>query len=311
MLVAGDLAMGRWHNGDEGVRHWADIYYPAWIKRMEAHGLKFYVALGDHDIGDNPWNPGDKKTKLVPEFKKAFRDHLKMPTNGPEHMKGTAYSFSHKEVLFIAVDVYEEDPEEGIALRVAGKQLAWLERTLTENADARHIVVMGHTPILGPVRAKSSSRLMLQQGRESPLWQTMKKHGGDLYLCGEVHDVTCIERDGVQQIAHGGLFGYNPQVNYLVGTVSPKQIRLELKEIDIICRGESLWQVGPNRPHETVIISDEMKKRGFRSIGTMIIDKSTGRKLAKNKTGRFDEKDNPKSRPRNASSRVRTSARKS
>ena len=35
----------------------------------------------------------------------------------------------------------------------------------------------------------------------------MKDTKVDLYLCGEVHAITCTQRDGVQQIAHGGLIG--------------------------------------------------------------------------------------------------------
>ncbi len=293
LLVAGDLVMGRWPT-KEHIEEYASIYYPAWIRRMNDHGLKFYAGLGDHDIGDNPWRGA--KVDLVGHFKAAFRQYLKMPLNGPEHMKGTAFWFVHKDVLFVAVDVFEKGigKQGGIVAQVTGKQLAWLEKTLTLHRGVQHVVVMGHTPILGPVRKRSSSGLMLERGRQSPLWQTMKRHGVDLYLCGEVHAITCINRDGVQQIAHGGLFGYNPRVNYLVVTVSPRRIGLELKEIDIICKGPKLWQEGRNRPKETVIISDEMKKRGYVTVGTMTIDKTTDNKILRNKTGYFDETNNPK-----------------
>jgi len=62
VLVAGDLVMGRWWR-EEKIEKYAAIYYPDWIKRMNAHGLKFYTAIGDHDIGDNPW-PANR-AKLV------------------------------------------------------------------------------------------------------------------------------------------------------------------------------------------------------------------------------------------------------
>ena len=126
------------------------------------------ALLGDHEIGDDKWRPKQdaKKLRLVPQFKEAFRNHLKMPLNGPEHMKGTAFSFIHKNLLFVAVDVFEEDPEKGIAAKVTGKQLAWLDKNLSEHPDVEFTIVMGHTPILGPVREKSSSGLMLEKGRE-------------------------------------------------------------------------------------------------------------------------------------------------
>ena len=133
-------------------------------------------------------------------------------------------------------------PQGGIAIKVTGDQLKWFEQVLDENPGFEHVVVMGHTPILSPVAKESSSGLMLEGGEQSPLWQALKKHGCDLYLCGEVHAITCTQSDGVLQIAHGGLFGYNPKVNYLVATVYADRIELALKELEIVNSGERLWQ---------------------------------------------------------------------
>jgi DNA repair exonuclease SbcCD nuclease subunit len=293
VLVAGDLVMGRWWS-EEKIEKYAAIYYPQWIDRMNAHGLKFYTAIGDHEIGDNPWPP--RRAKLVPVFKKAFRDHLKMPLNGPEDFLGTAFFVEHKNTLIVAVDVFEygKGSQGEIVAQVTGKQLEWLNRVIADHAQADHIVVMGHTPILGPVRKQSSSGLMLENGRESVLWQTMARHQVDLYLCGEVHAITCTERDGVQQVAHGGLFGYNPKVNYLVGHVSRYRIDLELKELDIHCDGARLWQEGDNRPYERVTISSAVRTRGFVDVGKLTINKSGDKKQTHNRSGYFDESRNPK-----------------
>ncbi len=293
VLVAGDLLMGRWWN-EEKIEKFAAIYYPDWIKRMNAHGLKFYTAIGDHEVGDNPWPPD--RAKLVPSFKKAFRDYMKMPLNGPDHMKGTAFYFTHKNTLFVTVDVFEKGKgsQGEIVAQVTGEQLAWLDKTLTGHPSVDHVVVMGHTPVLGPVRKRSSSGLMLEKGRHSPFWRSMAKNNVDLYLCGEVHAITCTMKDGVQQVAHGGLFGYNPKVNYMVVRVSPGKMELELKELDIVCEGERLWQEGRNRPHEFVTISEQIRKRGYISVGKMTIDKSGGNRESRDKTGYFDEKNNPK-----------------
>ncbi len=293
VLVPGDLVMGRWWS-EEKIEECAAVYYPAWIRRMEAHGLTFYAALGDHEIGDNPW-PIDR-AKLVPAFRRAFRDYLKMPPNGPENLEGTAYYFIHKHTLFVCVDVFEtgEGEQGGIVTRVSGPQLEWFKQTLAAHRDVDHIIVMGHTPILGPVRKETTSGLMLEGGRKSPLWRAMVIHGVDLYLCGECHAVTCIERDRIQQVVHGGLFGYNPRVNYLVARVSPDAIELEIKELDIVCEGEELHQEGPNGPRERVLIAEDMRERGFATIGTMVMDKAGGRKVTRAKTGCFLEIDNPR-----------------
>jgi hypothetical protein len=254
---------------------------------MQDHDLRFYTAIGDHEIGDNPWR-GDK-VELVSYFKRQFQRYLKMPLNGPLRMKGTAFWFIHENTLFIAVDVFEKGngPQGGIVARVTGPQLEWFEQVITDNPGVENIIVMGHTPILGPVRKESSSGLMLEGGRESPFWQTMTKYGVDLYLCGEVHAITCIRADNVLQIAHGGLFGYNSKVNYLVGTVSAGQIELELKEIEIVNRGNKLWQVGTNRPYETVMITDEIKRDGFVTVGTATLDKADANEPVTNATGYF------------------------
>ena len=71
LLVPGDLVMGHWHGGKEhsgiaGIEHFAARYYPAWKERLEAQDLKFYTALGDHEIGDNPWKyPGALESRAA------------------------------------------------------------------------------------------------------------------------------------------------------------------------------------------------------------------------------------------------------
>jgi hypothetical protein len=232
----------------------------------------------------------------VPTFRRAFRDYLKMPLNGPEGLEGSAYYFVHEGTLFIAVDVFEpgDGIQGGIVMRVTGRQLEWLKATVAAHRDIHHVIVMGHVPILGPVREETTSGLMLEDGRSSPLWRAMVIGGVDLYLCGEVHAVTCIERDRIQQVVHGGLFGYNPKVNYLVARLSPDRIELEIKEIGIICEGGDLWQEGPGHPRERITIAEDTRERGFTTIGSMVIDKTSGRKVTRAKTGCFLENDNPR-----------------
>ncbi|MFT7035587.1 MAG: hypothetical protein ACJA2S_004111 [Cyclobacteriaceae bacterium] len=294
-MVAGDLVMGHWGTTRAEVNQWADKYYPQWIKRFNDHQLKVYTALGDHEIGDNPWR--GEKAASVPFYKEAFLRHLKMPLNGPEHMQGTAFYWLHKNALLISVDVFEEgNGKEGeIAAGVTGKQLQWLEKVLASHRNkVDHIVVMGHTPILRPVRKFSSSGMLLEKGQESELWKTMVEYKVDLYIAGEVHAVTCTQKDGIQQVAHGGLIGRTTKPNYMVVTVSKDKLKLEIKEIDMVNGTGMLWQQDKSKgPFDTITITEERKKKGFTSIGSVNIVKKNNKKVFKNKAGFFDEKSKP------------------
>lgn len=312
VLVAGDQVMGHWDfpaerldtgeavEGEAGVRYWASVYYPAWKRRFEAHGLTVYTAIGDHEIGDNPWPLGSRRLRCVPEYKRMFAHHLNMPENGPSHLKGTAFHVRHRNVLMVAVDVFEygQGGQGGMVSQVTGPQLEWLEATLRENADVDHVVVMGHTPIVGPVRKRSSSGLMLEGGVGSAFWQMMARHKVDLYLCGEVHAITCHFKDGIQQIAHGGLYGYNPQVNYLVCRVHPDRIELELKQIDIVNQGPMKWQVDRNRPSESVTITEEVKRAGYQTVGRVTLVTNGDVNTQTKASGLFQERANPTNKPR-------------
>ena len=277
VLVPGDLVMGQWPDKDS-IEKFAEAYYGAWIKRMQDHGLKFYAVPGDHEVGGAPWP--EEKAKLVTTFKRQFQKYLGMPLNGPLRMRGTAFWFIHENTLFAALDVFEKGAgaQGGIIPQVTGEQLEWLESVLTDNPAVRHIVAMGHTPVLAPANAGG---LTLAGGKDSSLWQTLKKHGADLYLCGETAAIACSRSDGICQVAHGsswhgrsGVAGILPAVrgrdaldtqdqdglatvNYLVATVYADRIDLELKEIAILHEGDRLWQMGDSRPSERIRIADE------------------------------------------------------
>lgn len=295
VMVAGDLVMGHWGPTADSVNQWADRFYPQWIQRWRDHDLKIYAAIGDHEIGDNPWR--GEKAKLVPVYKEAFRRHLRMPLNGPEHMKGTAFYWVHRNALFVAVDVFEQGKgKQGeIAAGVTGKQLAWFKQVLKDHRDqVAHIIVMGHTPVLRPVRTFSSSGMLTEKGADSAFWKTMATYGVDLYLCGEVHAVTCKQRDGIWQIAHGGLLGRTTQPNYLAVTVHPNRVELTLKEINLINGTGRLPQHQKSKgPWDTLTVTEDRKKKGFTTIGQATIDKTNSRKSFSKLTGFFDESTNP------------------
>ena len=98
LIVGGDMVSGHWYLEDvDYLQRMANRYYSGWIQRMQDHDLKFYVAVGDHELGDNWWKT-EKKRQMFPHFEAAFRSHFRMPENGPSHMKGLAYSLRHTRI---------------------------------------------------------------------------------------------------------------------------------------------------------------------------------------------------------------------
>jgi len=290
VAVAGDLVDGRWWSGPNQVEHLGNAYYGGWVRRMRDHNLEFYVAIGDHELGDDPWP--DKKRKLKDDFEQVFVTQTDMPRNGPEGFKGRTYYVKKDGLLFITVQTFEEHGD-NIRPTVSGKQLEWVENTLAEHApDVNHIVVQGHAPILPGVKSRSSSKIMLEGGADSGLWKVMKKYGVDAYLCGEHHAITCKEKDGIWQIVHGNSWGRKsvPTGNYLRADVHPDKLVLALKQIRFDVSGGHTWNAHKTSgPRKIVRISDEMKARGFQTVGMVTIKKSDGKKSYSNVSGVFAE----------------------
>ncbi len=93
VAVAGDLVNGHWWDGPKCIEHMGAHMYEGWIRRMRSHGLTFYTAVDDHELGDDPW-PEDKLA-LLPHFERVYAQHLQMPENGPPEKKGLAYYVAH------------------------------------------------------------------------------------------------------------------------------------------------------------------------------------------------------------------------
>src|SRR5690606_18676782 len=98
VLVAGDLVEGHW--GDDktdarvfgpvdthrerrrAVRRAAATYYPQWLERFRSRGLSVLPAVGDHELGDNPWRADDRR--LVPAYEQAWaRWFARKPDGSP------------------------------------------------------------------------------------------------------------------------------------------------------------------------------------------------------------------------------------
>lgn len=333
VLVAGDLVEGEWHHDTTGrnifgtynthanrqaaLHNAADLYYTQWMDRFTSRGLTPYPAVGDHELGDNNWNTGSSRARLVGDFKDAFARHFTQDSLGntlyggtingvPARPVGTpyedtAYAVKNRNVLMVTVDAFrQDDPNVKLDNRtgsvlgtVDGGQLTWLDNLLAAaNSDPTidHIVVQAHTPVLTPVRVRGSSELYLRdydnttsaanadKGADTDFWQTLAAHNVDFFLAGEVHHNTLSISNGVTQIVTDGIpFS---EGHYLKATVTGDKIEFELKHVDIGPGTETFWQTVGNNKTETVV-----QGSAWETVATATYDKSSGTRKLINATG--------------------------
>lgn len=292
VLVAGDLVGGHWGQDESGsgvfgpvgsdaqrraaIARAGELYYGQWARFFADRDLTVFPAVGDHDIGDNPWPAGSFEERAVPTYRQVFARHFTLTPSGDPRFAArpvgtpqadTAYAVRFGDTLLVTVDVFSDGPD-GVTQTVEGGQLKWLDSVLTSarRDGVEHIIVQGHTPVLGAVRDRHSSGLTLEGGADSPFWKVLRRHQVDLYLCGEVHDMTTLV-DGPVQVCHGALLSHG-ESNYLLGRVYADRIELELKEFS----GGSdwstrLWSTSSRRPAASVHIDP-----GPLRVGTAVID---------------------------------------
>ncbi len=254
VLVPGDLVGGEWGEDVDGSGFFgpvttfaeqvqaamaaADLYYRQWRLRFGRHGLQVHAAVGDHEIGDNPWGPQFLRTAMFDELKHAWAEKFTHTDGGVPRYRyfpagspweETAYAFRRGDMLFVTVDVWKRTPEGGVVADVVGRQLRWLDRLLAQQRrqGARWIVVQGHTPVLAPVRLFRSSNITLEAGANSAFWRVLRKHGVNLYLSGEAHAPTA-RTDGVLQVTTGSLL-FRGRYDYLRVVAGADRMRLVLR----------------------------------------------------------------------------------
>lgn len=212
----------------------SDLCYSALNEIIYSSGYhEFLMAVGDHELGDNPWRQDSEAAVSIPIFRQGFANHftLKKPFGKSRFNKpigkipprpiGTIYentsnAVRYKNILFITLDVFRYDGnntvlgDEGLICGdIAGKHLEWLENILSEAQNIPsidHIIVQAHLPIIYPVRKHSSSGMMMSGTSDNVLMKTMRKFNVDMYLTGEVHMNTVTkdpESDLVQFVSNG------------------------------------------------------------------------------------------------------------
>lgn len=183
------------------------------------------LAMGDHELGGNPWKPGPKLEGLS-VFRNTLSEvlneedgifiHVKPIGKAPSRPIGTdfartSYAYIHKNVLFVTVDAfkyvgenfYDRENNAGgegkVTCTVTGDHLAWFEFVLSEarkDESIHHIFVQAHVPIMQPVRKMSCSGQFFDHGTDSDFWKVMQQYDVSVYFNGEVHANTVLKDPG-------------------------------------------------------------------------------------------------------------------
>jgi hypothetical protein len=266
MLLPGDSNEGEWAtrkflktfqpglSPHQAVLQAGDLCYSGMIDAFTKGGYdRLLMAVGDHELGDNPWRVRSPKSRSLSEYRqvltKAFnRDgdsgafkYTESIGAAPARPLGTkyedtSYAYRHKNVLFVTVDTFHhEGPQKRVGSEgtvtgaVTGRHLNWLNLVLAEANDdptIKHVFVQGHLPVIYPVRKVSSSGMLVNGGTESAFWRTMRRHDVDIYFAGEVHANTVTkdrESDLIQIVSRGNSFD-----NLLTVDVLPERVEILL-----------------------------------------------------------------------------------
>ncbi len=230
VMLPGDSNVGHWDTKQfiksfnpkltpaESILQAGELCYSGMVNAFKEAGYsKLLMAVGDHELGDNPWPPGTAVSQCQPQFREAFAKVFNINPDGgtflydepigkaPSRPLGTkyettSYAYQYKNVLFVTVDVFhQEDTDKAIGLQgsvtgaVVGEHLKWLGHVLSEarkDPSIKHIFVQAHLPVLQPVRRVNSSGMLMDDEMESDFWKTLRKHKVDIYFAGEVHSNT-------------------------------------------------------------------------------------------------------------------------
>ncbi len=230
VMLPGDSNVGHWDTKQfirsfnpkltpaESILQAGELCYTGMVDAFKEAGYsRLLMAVGDHELGDNPWPPGTAVSECQPQFREAFASVFNInPDNGQfiydkpigeaasrplgTKYETTSFAYQYKNVLFVTVDAFhQEDPDKTIGLQgsvtgaVVGKHLEWLDHVLSEgrkDSSIKHIFVQAHLPVLHPVRRVNSSGMLMDDEMESDFWKTLRKHKVDIYFAGEVHSNT-------------------------------------------------------------------------------------------------------------------------
>lgn len=161
------------------------------MKPLMDMGVPVYRIAGNHDtfhaVSEEVWR------EVFPEI----------PANGPPGQEGLSYFVRKGELLIVALNVYATTLGAPSTVYGGRADHGWMDRVLTEHADAAHKVVMGHTPVY-PVNGYTARIWTMSPEFGRPFWDVLARHRVTAYLCSHVIAFDVQVHRGVLQMTSGG-----------------------------------------------------------------------------------------------------------
>lgn len=185
-----------WHLGDHIAGQRSDV---DWLRRewkywsetemawLDQKRTPLYHVTSNHDTFD---------TVAESVWREVFHN---LPRNGPPGQELLSYWDRRGDLLIVCTNSFFS------GLGGAGHvECEWLDRVLTENADARYKLVGGHYPVFGVNGYDEFPKWRIVPDEGRAFWSALTRHNVIAYLCSHVIAFDAQEHDGVLQICSGG-----------------------------------------------------------------------------------------------------------
>ena len=193
--------------------------------------------MGDHEIGDFGHNG-----HIAPDRFKA-RAHwawVKTWTQVFGHAPHYHVSLAGGVGLW-TLQPFRRDAGGGIRAAIGPKQRTWLAKSLDASPDRWKLVQTEIPPYASAgFTGRGTSGTLLHNADQ--LYRLMARHGVDLVLGAEFHDVDALQRRGLPEIIHGGALA-GGSVSYLTIKVYRQTLRVTVSRMAhaTVDTSETLW----------------------------------------------------------------------
>lgn len=179
----GDEIMGLTTDADELRRQWRR-FFGRELVGLDRDAIPHYHTTGNHTCYD-------------PKSEKVFREvmsHLPLDERG-----GLSYFIRRGDLLLVFVDTLNLDTGGEGTL-----DIAWLDKVLRRQGDARYKLVFGHHPAW-PVNGYAGDyQRVIERDLARLFWGLLRRHGALAYFCSHILAFDAQVQSGILQICTAG-----------------------------------------------------------------------------------------------------------